>query len=129
MIPRRTLAFSVSGGIDACRDARRAIAGGDGAVPASVRENVLLLVTELVANAVRHAGVGPDRSLHVELERWPRRVRVEVVNPGAGFEHTPLPSAATGGWGLLLVDRIAESWGIASRPGATCVWFELGIGP
>jgi hypothetical protein len=94
-------------------------------VAPSVREDILLLVSEL-SNAVRHAGVGPDRSLRVVLKRWPRGVRVEVAHPGAGFEHTPLPPVgAAGGWGLVLVDRIAESWGIAKRSGGTCMWFEL----
>ncbi len=125
--PSRGLAFSVNGGVGACSEARRAVLAGDRAVPASAREDILLLVSELVTNAVRHADVGPDRSLHVELKRWPSRVRVEVAHPGPGFEHEGVPPSldATGGWGLVIVDRIADRWGIASRSGATCVWFEL----
>jgi hypothetical protein len=42
----------------------------DDALPGSVRDDILLLVTEPVTNAVRHGGVGPDRSLDVALERW-----------------------------------------------------------
>jgi two-component sensor histidine kinase len=85
------------------------------------------LLGELVTNAVRHAGVGPNQSLRVELRRLPRRVRVEVAHPGNGFRHKPpRPSFdADGGWGLVLVDRIADRWGIASRAGGTRVWFEL----
>jgi serine/threonine-protein kinase RsbW len=127
LIPLRSLAFSVSGGLDAGSAARRAVLAGDGAVPASARDDILLLVSELVTNAVRHADVGPDRSLRVELRRWPRRVRVEVTHPGNGFEHEPEPPApnAGGGWGLVLVDRIADRWGITSGTDGTCVWFEL----
>jgi anti-sigma regulatory factor (Ser/Thr protein kinase) len=125
--PSRGLAFWVNGGVEACRDARRAVLAGDGAVPASEREDILLLVSELVANAVRHADVGPDRSLRVDLKRWPRRVRVEVDHPGRGFEHecTPPSPDEPGGWGLVLVDRIADRWGVTSGAGRTCVWFEL----
>lgn len=96
-------------------------------MPASAREDVLLLVSELVTDAVRHAGVGPDRSVRVELKWWPRPVRVEVAHPGNGFEHDPEPPApeATGGWGLLLVDRIADRWGMTNGTGGTSVWFEL----
>jgi anti-sigma regulatory factor (Ser/Thr protein kinase) len=99
----------------------------DGELPAHVREDVLLLVTELVTNAVRHAGVGPDESLQVDLWRWTRRVRVEVADPGAGPAHvSPRPgSNGVGGWGLVLVDRIAARWGVESGPSRHCVWFEI----
>jgi two-component sensor histidine kinase len=124
------LAFSLNGGIEASSAAREAVLAGDGAVPAPVRDDILLLVTELVTNAVRHGGVGPDQSLRVELRRWPRRVRVEVAHPGSGFVHKPLPPSAdaAGGWGLVLVDRIADRWGITNDAGGTCVWFELRSG-
>ena len=127
MTPPRSLAFSVNGGLEAASAARRAVLAGDGAVPTSVREDILLLVSELVTNAVRHAGVGPDQSLRVELRRAPRRVRVEVAHPGNGFRHKPpRPSSdADGGLGLVLVDRIADRWGIAGRAADTRVWFEL----
>jgi hypothetical protein len=36
----------------------------------------------------------------------------------------PSPDAP-GGWGLVLVDRIADRWGIIHSPDGTCVWFEL----
>ena len=125
--PSKGLSFSLNGGLEACSEARRAVSAGDGAVPASAREDILLLVSELVTNAVRHAGVGPEQSLRVELKRWPRRVRVEVVHPGRGFDHEAVPPSPemTGGWGLVLVDRIADRWGITSETGSTRVWFEL----
>lgn len=100
---------------------------GDGAPPAAVRDDVLLLVTELVTNAVRHADIGPDRSLRVELQRWPRRMRAAVIDPGSG----PTPIRArmgrdgSGGWGLFLVDRIADCWGASRGPAGTRVWFEI----
>ena len=120
-------AFSLSGGAEAGSAARQAVLAANGAVPHSVRDDVLLLVTELVTNAVRHAGVGKDRSLHVKVRRHERRLRVDVVDPGDGFDlapHGPVPRG-TGGFGLLLVERIAESWGVARGEGGTCVWFEL----
>jgi anti-sigma regulatory factor (Ser/Thr protein kinase) len=102
------------------------VVAGNGHLPAAVRDDVLLLVTELV-NAVRHAGVAPDGSLQVELRRWPQRVRVEVVDPGA--DSTPVRSRLSGddpgGWGLVLVDRIASRWGVGHGPSFTRVWFEI----
>ena len=121
------LAFSVNGGFEAAPDAREAVRAGDGAVPAALKEDILLLVTELVTNAVLHAGVGPDQSLRVELTRWPRRIRVEVTHPGDGFRYdcVNLSPDTPGGWGLVLVDRIADRWGIISSTDGTCVWFDL----
>ncbi len=51
----------------------------------------------------------------------------EAAHPGNGFRHKPpRPSSdAVGGWGLVLVDRIADRRGIASWAGDTRVWFEL----
>jgi anti-sigma regulatory factor (Ser/Thr protein kinase) len=121
------LAFVVSGGDEAGLATRQAVLAGDGALPASVREDLLLLVTELVTNAVRHGDVGPERSLGIELRRLPRRVRVEVVDPGASFTPPRARSrgSESGGWGLFLIDRIADRWGVRRMASGTCAWFEL----
>jgi anti-sigma regulatory factor (Ser/Thr protein kinase) len=121
------LGFLLSGGHHAGGEARRALVAGDGKLPAAARADVLLLLTELVTNAVRHGGVRSEQSLRVEVWRWLRRVRVEVVDPGTRFTR-PRPGPRrdeSGGWGLFLVDRIADTWGVARAPGGTCVWFEL----
>ena len=120
-------AFQLNGGPEAGVAARRAVVAGDDDLPVAVQEDVLLLVTELVSNAVRHAGVGPDETVHVEVRRWSQRVRVEVVDPGTDFRRIP-PRSSTddpGGWGLVLVDRIAARWGVGRGSSRTCVWFEL----
>jgi two-component sensor histidine kinase len=117
----------LTGGPTAGLEARRAVLAANGSVPASVREGLLLLVTELVTNAVRHAAVGPDRSLQVAVGWGPAGVRVEVGDPGGGPElaHPRRRPDASGGWGLLLVDRIADRWGVTRSAGGTSVWFEL----
>jgi anti-sigma regulatory factor (Ser/Thr protein kinase) len=119
--------FLLDGGREAGGEARRALVAGDGKLPAAARADVLLLVTELVTNAVRHGGVDPEQSLRVVVWQGPRRVRVEVVDPGTRFTRPrPGPNRdESGGWGLFLVDRIADSWGVARAVGGTCVWFEI----
>jgi anti-sigma regulatory factor (Ser/Thr protein kinase) len=99
----------------------------NGVLPASVREDVLLLVTELVTNAVRHADVGPEHSLRVKLRLSPRRVRVDTFDPGTGFTRAFASSRGdeSGGWGLFLVDQIADRWGVRRMASGTCVWFEI----
>jgi anti-sigma regulatory factor (Ser/Thr protein kinase) len=107
--------------------ARRAVLARNGDLPASVRDGALLLVTELVTNAVRHAKIGPEQSLRVELRFSPSRVRVEVLDPGTGFARTRAPSRGdeAGGWGLFLVDQIANRSGVRRAASGTCVWFEI----
>jgi hypothetical protein len=53
-------------------------------------------------------------------------VRIEVENPGRGFELRPRSpdQERASGWGLVLVGRLADRWGIESD-GSTRVWFEL----
>ncbi len=88
-------------------------------------EDVKLLVSELVTNAVRHPRDTGPIELAVDVGR--RRVRIEVTDPGSGFDRPRVgepPPDALGGRGLLIVDRLASRWGIATgRP--TRVWFEL----
>jgi anti-sigma regulatory factor (Ser/Thr protein kinase) len=125
--PGDRFAFQLNGGIDACVAARRAVIAGDGDLPTAVREDVLLLVTELVTNAVQHGGVGSEGRLEVELRLWPALVRVEVVDPGTEFMRVRprLSREDPGGWGLVLVDRIAARWGVGRGPSFTRVWFEI----
>ena len=117
----------LNGGLEAGRAARRAVVAGEGELPPAVCDDVLLLVTELVTNAVRHADIGPDEALRVELRRWSTRVRVEVMHPGDEFteERARRSRSGAGGWGLELIDQIAARWGVGRAGSGTCVWFEL----
>ena len=99
-----------------CLDARSELA-----------ENLELLVTELVTNSVRHAGVAPDGWVELELRADDDGVRVEVIDPGRGFDPASVsggPSVRGSGWGLVLVERIARRWGV-HHDALTRVWFEL----
>ena len=107
--------------------ARRGLVDGNGMLPPTIRDDVLLLVSELVTNAVRHAGAGPERPVQVELRRGPQWVVVAVTDEGPGFTRFPIPSEGneTGGWGLFLVDQIADRWGVERTMSGSCVWFKL----
>jgi anti-sigma regulatory factor (Ser/Thr protein kinase) len=82
-----------------------------------------IVVSELVANAIRYAPRVPDGHVTVSVDRDDDGFYVEVRDPGAGFDPTPDPMRE-GGLGLLMVDRIAASWGIESNPGTT-VWCRV----
>jgi anti-sigma regulatory factor (Ser/Thr protein kinase) len=92
----------------------------DGETLASAR----LLVSELVTNAVEH--VGEDGDLELVLGATGTGVRVEVRDPGPGFEATAARPAApdAAGWGLHFVSVLADRWG-ADRQGGARVWFEI----
>ena len=112
---------------EAAHLARRAVADRYPRLAPAVRDDVSLLVTELVTNAVRHGDIAPDRSIRVDFECDGGLLKVQVVDPGTEFAAPPLPSGGdgSGGWGLFLVDRIAQRWGVRPAASGTCVWFEL----
>lgn len=84
---------------------------------------VLLLLTEIVTNAVLHAGPGGG-TIAVHLGVAPARVRVEVYDDGVGFDPQAPGARPGGGLGLVIVDRAASRWGAAGHE-RHCVWFEL----
>ena len=89
-------------------------------------ETVRLLVTELITNSVKHGEPG-DEPVRIEVTLTPDAVRVEVNDSGDGFEPPPRPDEpleSPSGWGLYLVDRLAERWGVDTDDGSS-VWFEL----
>jgi anti-sigma regulatory factor (Ser/Thr protein kinase) len=84
-------------------------------------------VSELVTNSVRHGELSASDHVHLRLADRGNRIRVEVTDPGDGFDSRPSPTPdpeSPSGWGLFLVSRIADRWGM-SGDGATTVWFEL----
>jgi anti-sigma regulatory factor (Ser/Thr protein kinase) len=90
-----------------------------------------LLVSELVANVVRHTPEAHSlAAADMRVRLYGDRVRVEVRDDGPGFR--PRPRAddqdAESGWGLHLVEQLSDDWGV--EPGVqNCVWFELGRTP
>jgi anti-sigma regulatory factor (Ser/Thr protein kinase) len=116
------------GGVTAARVARQAVREEfKDALPRTRLADVELLVSELATNSVRHAGCGEADELSMEAEVEADRIRVSMFDPGAGFdEHTPAPPAngGSGGYGLLLLDRLSDRWGV-QREGRFNVWFEV----
>ena len=122
-----TLAFELAPGPLAGSGARRALVAGNGTLPSSVRDDVLLLATELVTNAVRHSSAGPGVPVRVELRRGTDILRVAVFDEGTGFTaEPPHERNEAAGWGLSLVDRIADRWAVTPTGAGTCAWFEIG---
>jgi anti-sigma regulatory factor (Ser/Thr protein kinase) len=128
---RRTIDLHLPAGPEAPAEARRALIDAlRHDVPERAIEDLALLVTELVTNSVRHAGLeaGGDIALLVEADS--RRVRAEVVDRGRGFRPRRFPADAPAqrgsGWGLYLLERLATRWGVF-RQAPTVVWFEIDV--
>jgi len=122
----RLVTLSIPGGPTApaaARDALRSTLGGR--VRGTLESDALLIVSELVTNAVRHGGARTlDETLELHVALVGEAVRLEVVDPGDGFEPGAHGPRHDGGYGLHLLDRLAARWGVAgSAP--TTVWTEL----
>jgi anti-sigma regulatory factor (Ser/Thr protein kinase) len=106
--------------------ARAAIAAAASGLPAVVVADAELLTSELVSNAVRHAQLDPSQEIVVRIVA-DGYVRVEVVDQGPPFEaDLRRPGSGPRGWGLLLVDAVATSWGVEREGSGKRVWFEVG---
>jgi DNA-binding transcriptional MerR regulator len=105
-------------------EARRGVEPLAQGLPADVRFNLRLLVSELVANSVRHADGGGTVRIRVRL--GPDRVHVEVHDEGTFDWRAPGPNAvdAEGRRGLPLVAALSARWGLTFDDGTTA-WFEL----
>ena len=105
------------------RDARRFIGDALATRHAAESDAVVLMVSELATNSIRHAG----SDFTVLLTATAREVRVEVTDNGAGAPapRRPAPSDLSGR-GLLIVDKLAERWGVRrQRSGGKTVWFTV----
>jgi len=86
-------------------------------------ETALLLVSELVTNAVTHGDGKPLLDINVRADQV--KVAVSDAAPGAPqVQHGSV--LAENGRGMLLVETLADRWGVEARsPEGKTVWFEL----
>ena len=96
-------------------------------LPLPLAFDAQLLVSELVSNSVRHAGLGRDDLIRVTAHWSGDRLMVHVRDGGRPRRASPVAGSirpapgAESGWGLYLVDRLASGWGTT----AGGYWFEL----
>jgi anti-sigma regulatory factor (Ser/Thr protein kinase) len=97
-------------------------------VPPEVLERFRVAVSELVTNAIQHAGLSATDQVQLIVQLTNDRIRVEVSNPGPSFTaevHRPAPTSESGR-GLLLVQRSADRWGVTPGDGVG-QWFEIDL--
>ena len=132
LVPTPTISFGVPGGVHAPRQARSVMSGHLRDIDSTVAADAELIISELVTNSVRHAGVESDQLVTVDLVLLKERLRITVTDPGCDLE----PRLVTedldglGGHGLRLVEQLSVAWGVGrDAVGATQVWCDLVLDP
>jgi anti-sigma regulatory factor (Ser/Thr protein kinase)/PAS domain-containing protein len=92
-------------------------------IPAASMDAVLLVVSELVTNALVHT----DGQVRLDLTRVNDRLRVAVADasPRTPVKPTSIGWEATGGRGILLVEAMSAAWGTVPVSGGKQVWSEI----
>lgn len=105
---------------ESARLVRRALAGHG--LHEDVAHTVTLLATEIVGNAVRHAGLRSDQRIVFFARLGEDFAHVEVADQGAGFD----PDAVeTEGFGLRLLEKLASRWDVDCSDRGCKVWFDV----
>ncbi|MCX5261051.1 ATP-binding protein [Streptomyces canus] len=88
-------------------------------------EDAVLLVSELVGNAVRHTGA---RVFGLRMRRRRGWIRIEVRDPSRGLPCLmPVQEMDISGRGLFLVDKLSDRWGVDLLPRGKTTWFEMRV--
>jgi serine/threonine-protein kinase RsbW len=116
------LTFTVPPASQSAPRARAALRATLGAwADEQTRADAALLLTELVANGVIHAGSPMQITLTVD----PDLLRAEVRD-SSPFAPMHREADEDGGRGVLILNSLASSWGVIGHPGdGKTVWFEL----
>lgn len=94
---------------------------------AYLEESALLLVSELVTNAVRHAR-NEDRMIALRLETTAGGLRIEVHDGDSRWPQPGTPdSLDESGFGFVLVEALASTWGVTDLAVGKAVWAELDL--
>ncbi|MFE4414548.1 SpoIIE family protein phosphatase [Streptomyces sp. NPDC056821] len=89
-------------------------------------DSAVLLLSETLANVLLHTDVDALVLAEVSGERGERRLRVEVTDAGDDLPHKRRPGElASSGRGLVLIELLADAWGVVPRGQGKSIWFEL----
>jgi anti-sigma regulatory factor (Ser/Thr protein kinase) len=96
-------------------------------VPPEDREDAMLVLSELVSNAVKHAAALPDGQISVSWQVEDDELRLEVTDGGAGTRPNAgvAVMSAMGGRGLDIVRTVSSHWGVTESDGMVTVWAEV----
>jgi anti-sigma regulatory factor (Ser/Thr protein kinase) len=98
---------------------------------AEMEDTALIVLSELVTNAVRHAHVSPDRAIETRFQHAGDDLRIEVHDSSDVRPHQhAAASDSECGRGLVLVGVLADQWGVSERGGVgKSVWALMSVSP
>jgi anti-sigma regulatory factor (Ser/Thr protein kinase) len=97
------------------------------ALPEATRHALAMVVSELVSNSIRHAGLAADDVIDLHVTVDDRVVRVAVHDRGSGFT-PPAPAGnplVVGGQGIVIVAALSDEWGVDCDQDGCTVWCEI----
>jgi anti-sigma B factor antagonist len=130
----RMLRLQIPGSLEAPRTARVAMRElvHDHPLASANLDSLMLLVSEVVTNAVTHPELPADSDVEFSVTITPELTRILVSDGGRGFDWPAesLPQGRVdGGFGILLLDGQSSRWGVQRVPGRFTVWFEMDHAP
>ena len=111
--------------VHAPREIRKSLDRYEGGIEASLLDDLRLVSSELVANAVRHSGRPEGDPIEFQFNILPGKVRIQVIDQGDRAEHL---EARASNSGLHLVDKMSDRWA-SSLGNAFHVWLEIDTDP
>ncbi|HEX6651269.1 MAG TPA: ATP-binding protein [Thermoleophilaceae bacterium] len=127
---RRSFRRSFRPELGAAAEARRELEDLFPAVDDDLLDRSRLVLTEVITNSVKHARLTPSQPIDVQAALLTAVLRIEVTDDGIGFlppATSPERGSAAGGWGLWLIDQLADRWGVDCSH-STRVWVEFDRG-
>ncbi|GHJ30076.1 magnesium or manganese-dependent protein phosphatase [Streptomyces hygroscopicus subsp. sporocinereus] len=89
-------------------------------------ESAVLMLSEMVTNVLVHTDGDALLVAEVSGRRGSRRLRLDVADSSDELPHRRRPGElASSGRGLLLMEMLADSWGVDPRGDGKCIWYEL----
>lgn len=89
-------------------------------------DSAVLLVSETLTNVLVHTDADALLVAEVTGATGERRLRIEVTDTGDDLPHMRRPGEmASSGRGLVLIELLADTWGVAPRGKGKSIWFEL----
>jgi hypothetical protein len=111
--------------VNAPRKVRMSLDRYEGGIEASLLDDLRLVSSELVANAVRHSGCPEGDPIEFQFSILPGKVRIQVIDGGEGAENL---EARASNSGLRLVEALSDRWA-SSAENSFNVWLEIDTDP
>ena len=117
-----SLTLTTKGGNSAPARVRRALTAFNGGLGEKA-DDVAVVVSELVTNAVVHAGMDHESFLQFSLWTSQERITGALLYPDEPFAARPQPESQR--FGLHLIDTLSDDWGVERADDKNRVWFEI----